>query len=298
MRVGFIGLGAMGRPMATNVVKAGYPVTVYDTNRAAMEAMRAVGALTGTSSNELAESSDLVITMLPRPEDVEKVVLGPRGLADALPAGAVLVDMSTGDPLTAQRLAAALDERGVLAVDCPVGRTVEHAEAGTLLLLAGGHDEAVERARPVLMCMGDDLVRCGGPGMGQAMKLVNNMLAISVAQGVAEALALGLHAGLPLDVIRSVTSKTMAQTAMLDSALPAKAFAGDLTPGFALRLAEKDMELATRLAERLGVPVPVAERTQRRCADLIAAGHADQDIGVLVTAQAGLESGTEGKTES
>jgi 4-hydroxybutyrate dehydrogenase / sulfolactaldehyde 3-reductase len=290
MRVGFIGLGTMGRPMVRNVLSGGYQVTVYDTDPKAVAVLAADGAAVAPSCRELAEVSDLVITMVPTPADVEAAVLGQEGVADGvadgLARGGIVVDMSTGDPQVAQRLAGSLAEEGIDVLDCPVGRTQEHAEAGTLLLLAGGHDAVIDRAAPVLMCMGEELIRCGGHGMGQAMKLVNNMLALVLTQGVGEALALGLGAGLSVDLIRSVTAKTLAQTRQLDAALPAKAFTGDLTPGFALRLAEKDIRLATALAERLEVPVPLAERTLRQCAELSAAGHADHDIGVIVTAQA------------
>lgn len=288
--VGFIGLGAMGTPMAANILAAGHDVTVYDTDPAAAQRLSELGASVADDHAELAASNDVVITMLPHPTVVEQTVLGRGGLAEhGFRPGTTFVDMSTGDPSTAQRLADALEPRGVLSVDCPVGRTPEQAKVGALLLLAGGSDDAVERARPVLMCMGDELVHCGGPGTGQTMKLVNNMLAIVVMQGVGEVLGVGLQAGLPLDLIREVTAKTLAQTAAMDKALPAKAFVGDLSPGFALRLAEKDIGLAVQLAETLGLSVPVAEQTLKRCAELVANGHADHDIGVLAAEQAGLE---------
>lgn len=289
VRVGFIGLGTMGAPMAANVAKGGYALMVYDTDRSAVHALRPSGATVASDCAAIAEWSDVVITMLPRPGDVEAVVLGTDstpGIVDRLRENAVFVDMSTGDPITAQRLAKALKTGGRYVVDCPVGRTQTHAQAGTLLLMAGGEDQAIDAVSPVLMCMGNELVRCGGPGMGQAMKLVNNMLSLIITQGVSEALVVGLRAGLSLDVIRGVTAKTMAQTAELDHALPAKTFKGDLTPGFALRLAEKDIRLAIALAAQLGVAVPLAEGTLRSCAALNATGYADQDVGVMVAAPA------------
>ncbi|AYY11820.1 NAD(P)-dependent oxidoreductase [Actinobacteria bacterium YIM 96077] len=291
-RIGFIGLGAMGAPMATNILAGGHQLMVYDTNSAAVEALRELGADIAADVSEMAESRDVIITMLPHPTAVEEIVLGPDGLvASGLRPGRTFVDMSTGDPLTAQRLAETLESKGVFAVDCPVGRTPEHAKEGALLLLAGGSSDAVERARPVLMCMGDELVHCGGPGTGQAMKLVNNMLTITVMQGVGEVLGVGLQAGLPLDLMREVTAKTLAQTSVMDKALPAKAFVGDLSPGFALRLAEKDIRLAVQLAANLSLSTPVAERALQRCTELVASGHADHDIGILAAEQAGLDKG-------
>jgi 4-hydroxybutyrate dehydrogenase/sulfolactaldehyde 3-reductase len=298
VRVGFIGLGAMGRPMAANILRRGHELTVYDANPDAVTALRVMGAAAAAGYRELAKASDIVITMLPKPADVEAVVLGDGGVASGLRSGGAFIDMSTGDPTTAQRLAETLEADGVHVVDCPVGRTQAHAEAGTLLLLAGGSDEAVRRVEPVLMCMGQELFRCGGPGMGQAMKLVNNMLAMVLMEAVAEALELGLRAGLSLDIIRSVTAKTLAQTTLLDTGLPAKAFTGDLSPGFALWLGEKDVALAVALAEQLGVAVPVTERTLQCCAELHAAGHGNQDVGVLVMSRAagldGLPEATSG----
>jgi 4-hydroxybutyrate dehydrogenase/sulfolactaldehyde 3-reductase len=286
MHVGFIGLGAMGRPMATNILQGGHRLTVHDVNEDAVRGLCSSGASAAASLRKLAADCDLVITMLPAPADVEHTVLGDNGLLAGANAGTVIVDMGTGNPGSARELQLRLAERDVAFVDCPVGRTQVHAEAGTLLLLAGGERAVIDRVRPVLDCVGSDLVHCGGPGTGQAMKLVNNMLATIALQGVAEALSLGLAAGLSLDTIRAVTGQTMAQTSQLDKALPAKTFAGDLTPGFALALARKDVGLAADYARELGVPVPVAERTLQRCSELIDAGHGRDDIGIMVAASA------------
>lgn len=286
MDVGFVGLGAMGGPMAANILRGDHMLTVYDTNPDAVSVLRDAGANVADSCASLARVSKLLITMLPRPADVESVMLGDGGIAEAIEPDSVVVDMSTGDPDSARRMAQSLDERGIGFIDCPVGRTQVHAESGTLLLLAGGDRDAILSAKPVLDRVGSDLVHCGGIGTGQAMKLVNNMLATIALQGVAEALSLGLAAGLSLETIQTVTKQTMAQTAQLDVALPNKTFGGDLEPGFTLSLAQKDVSFATALAERLGVAVPVAQRTLECCAELVATGHGGRDIGIMVAENA------------
>jgi 4-hydroxybutyrate dehydrogenase/sulfolactaldehyde 3-reductase len=169
MRVGFVGVGVMGAAMAQNVLKAGHEVLVYDTSRDAITAMVRAGAQAAPSGKYLAAACDVVITMLPTPADVEAAVLGPDGILEGAVSGLIYIDMSTGEPMLAQRLARMLGERGIVAIDCPVGRTHSHAVAGTLLLMAGGDRTAVERLRPLLMCMGNELVYCGGAGMGQAI---------------------------------------------------------------------------------------------------------------------------------
>lgn len=282
MHVGFIGLGAMGGPMAMNILKGGHELTVYDTNAAAPETLRRAGARVAENYPDLASTCELVITMLPDPTHVQTAVLGSDGMITGLRRRTVFIDMSTGDPHTARHLDSSLRTAGVDVIDCPVGRTQTHAEAGTLLLLAGGDPDVISTARPVLDCIGSDFIHCGGPGSGQAMKLVNNMLATVALQGVAEALSLGFGAGLSLETMRTVMGQTMAQTSQLDHALPAKTFAGDLEPGFALSLARKDVRLAVELAHRLGMSVPAAERTLERCAELVASGRGGDDIGVLV----------------
>ena len=290
MKVGFVGLGAMGRPMAANILAGGHQLTVFDLAPAATEAFQDTEAVVAPTAEDAARDSQVLITMLPRPTDVAELMLGPSrdgsgGLATVLPAGTTYVDMSTGDPQLAQRIAGVLTPREVDSLDCPVCRTQDHAVAGTLLVLVGGSEQAARRIRPVLDCMASEVRHLGGPGTGQAMKLVNNMLSLTVAEAVGEALAVGTRAGLDVEQIRQITGQTMAQTAQLDVGLWKKALTGDLQPGFALRLAEKDIALATELAKRLGTAVPVTEQTLRRCGELRDAGYGDADFGVLATSQ-------------
>jgi 4-hydroxybutyrate dehydrogenase/sulfolactaldehyde 3-reductase len=286
VRVGFIGLGTMGSPMALNIIKGGYGLIGYDTYADAIKAVVDVGAIAGASPRSVAEQAEVVITMLPEPTDVEQVVLGADGIAEGLKSGSVYVDMSTGSPSLAQKIERELSNSGIASIDCPVGRGQAEAVAGSLLLMAGGDAAAIERVLPVLMRMGNELIHCGGPGMGQAMKLTNNMLATIAFQGTTEAVTLGLKAGLRLETMLKVMSQTMANNAVLSKAFPAKAFKGDFHPGFKLRLGRKDMGLAVALAHELGVPVPLATNVLQVCSTLVAAGRGEEDIGVMLDAQA------------
>lgn len=288
MRVGFVGLGVMGGPMARNVLQRGHTLTVFDIAGPAVQSLVAEGARAAEDLAGVAAASEIVITMLPGPQQVEEVVLSPNGLAANLAAGSVYVDMSTAGPALARRVADGLAPRGVDAIDCPVGRTQSHAEAGKLLLLAGGEPEAIERARPVLMCMGDELIRCGSHGAGQAMKLVNNMLATVIAQADTEALIVGSKAGIQLETIRAVIARTMADNRFLSEALAQKALRGDFSPGFTLALARKDLRLATDLAGQVSVPVPLAAATAQVCSLIAAEGWDGKDVGGILGGQAEL----------
>ena len=208
--IGFIGIGTMGAPMARNLLKAGHRLTVYDINPAAIEKMKAAGASAAASPRDVAAASDVVITMLPDAPDVEKAVTGTNGILAGIRSGSLYIDMSTIDPETTQRLGKRLAAAGCEMIDSPVGKTVEHAIAGTSTLMIGGDAAAVERARPVLSAMGTDLIHCGGLGMGQAMKLTNNLLASVLLAASSEALVAGIKAGLTLETMISVLKTTMA----------------------------------------------------------------------------------------
>lgn len=280
--IGFIGLGTMGRPMAKNVLQGGYPLTVYDVDPTAIRDLVNAGARGADSPRAVAASCDIVITMLPDGPDVEQVVLGPNGVIRSARPGLLLVDMSTIDPATTQRVGAALAERGVQMVDAPVGKTADHAVAGTLTLMIGGDPAAVEACRPVLSCMGQDFFHCGGLGMGEAMKLTNNFLAASVLAASVEAVVLGVKAGLSLDLMLRVMQTTMASNNQLMVALPKKAFVGDFTPGFMVRLASKDQRLAIELATRLGVSTAVGQATMDTLLEAQEYGLAAEDVSALL----------------
>ncbi len=280
--VGFIGLGTMGRPMALNVRKHGHPMVVFDVIEAALATLIEAGARAAGSPREVAAASDVVITMLPDAPDVEQAALGRGGIIEGLRSDAVYVDMSTIDPDTTRRIGRAFAERGLRTMDCPVGRTQDHAVAGTLLLMAGGDPAIVEQARPVLMCMGETLVHCGDLGCGQAMKLANNCLAASILAATCEALVTGIKAGLSLEMMREVLGGTMAANAALSTSLPKKALRGDFSPGFMVHLAHKDVRLALEMARSLGVSTPLGHGALAALADARAHGMERDDISSLL----------------
>ena len=282
MRVGFIGLGVMGGPMAANVLKGGHELTVYDLNPQAVARLTAQGAKAARSPREVGQGSEVVITMLPEPHHVEGVVLGENGAAAGMAAGSTFIDMSTIDPTTSQRIAAALKPRGIAMVDSPVGKTSEHAVSGTLTLMIGGDAADIERVRPVLACMGNQFFICGGQGMGHAMKMTNNLLATTIMCANTEALAIGAKCGLTLETMVEVMKTTMGWNQQLAVALPKKAFLGDDSPGFMVKLAAKDVRLAVAQARQQGFEPLVgtgALATLDRAAQL---GRADRDTAALL----------------
>ncbi len=276
--VGFIGLGMMGQPMARNIQKHGHRLVVFDVVEAALLPLVEAGARAAASPREVAASCDVVITMLPDAPDVEKAALGPDGIIEGLGPDAVYVDMSTIDPGTTRRIGDAFAARGLRSMDCPVGRTQDHAVAGTLLLMAGGEPAVIEQARPVLMCMGETLFVCGGPGCGQAMKLTNNCLAAAILAATSEALVTGAKSGLSLDLMREVMGGTMASNAALSTSLPKKALAGDFSAGFMVQLAHKDVRLALELARLVGVSTPLGSAAFATLGEARAQGMDRDDI--------------------
>jgi 3-hydroxyisobutyrate dehydrogenase-like beta-hydroxyacid dehydrogenase len=257
MRVGFVGVGVMGAPIARNILKGGFSLTVHDVDRAAAGRLVAAGATRAGSPGAVAAESDVVITMVPDAPDVEAAALGPDGILAGARPGLIYVDMSTIDPITTRRVGATMAAGGVRMIDCPVGRTTAHAEAGRLLLMLGGDPADIEAVRPVLACTADTFIYCGPLGNGSATKVVNNYLALSIAAAAAESLALGVRAGLPVEHMLDVFRATMAANAQVDQAMRGKALAGDFTPGFMVRLGHKDLRLAIDMARAFGVRTPV-----------------------------------------
>jgi len=282
MIVGFIGLGTMGGPMARNVMKKGHRLVVADAQPAAVEALVAAGASAAATPKVLASQCEIVITMLPDAPDVERVALGPEGIVEGIRTGAVYIDMSTIDPATTRRVGAAMAAKGVAMVDSPVGKTADHAVAGTLTLMVGGADEVIRRCRPVLDAMGTDFFHCGELGAGQTMKLLNNLLAAAVGEASVEALVAGTKAGLSLDTMLSVLKTTMAWNNQLAISMPRRSLAGDFAPGFMMKLAHKDCRLALAMVKALGVTAPVGEAALASLSEGIQKGFQDHDVGALL----------------
>lgn len=252
--VGFVGVGTMGGPMARNLLRAGYTVKVFDLNADALAALQSEGAEVAATAAEAARGVECVITMLPKGEHVESALFGEAGVAAELERGALYIDMSTILPSHTTRFAAQLQEKGVSVVDAPVGRSSQHAVDGKLLIMVGGESADVERARPFLEPLGDTIVHCGPSGAGQTMKLVNNYMSIALNALTAEALVMAEIAGLDPEQARNVMLGTVAGQGHMGTTYPAKVLKGDLTPGFMVDLAHKDMGLALAMAAELDSP--------------------------------------------
>jgi 4-hydroxybutyrate dehydrogenase/sulfolactaldehyde 3-reductase len=255
--IAFIGVGTMGAPMARNLLKGGFALRVFDLNVEAAAALAAAGAARAASPADAARGADAAITMLPNGEHVEAAVFGRDGLADGLALGSLYIDMSTIAPSVTDRIARKMTDRGIEMVDAPVGRQSQHAVEGKLLIMAGGSDAAIARARPILEKMGDTIHHCGPVGAGSRMKVVNNFMSIALNVLTAEALTLAERSGLDPELARKVMLGTAAGQGHMAGTYPAKVLKGDLTPGFMIDLAHKDLGLALDLGNSLGLPLDI-----------------------------------------
>jgi 4-hydroxybutyrate dehydrogenase/sulfolactaldehyde 3-reductase len=224
-------------------------------NKLAVEDLRDAGITPAADLAAAATGVDVFITMLPNSQHVEEAAFGKEGFADALSKDALFIDMSTIAPAMTDSIAARMAKRGIAMVDAPVGRQQSHAVAGKLLIMVGGADANVARARPILSLMGDTIVHCGPVGMGARMKVVNNYMSIALNVLSAEALILAERSGLDPNLAREVMLGTAAGQGHFGSTYPAKVLKGDLTPGFMVDLAYKDLGLALDLARDIGAPV-------------------------------------------
>ena len=253
-RVGFIGLGIMGRPMAENLLKAGFPVVVFNRTRAKEAPLVAAGAVAPGSPAEVAAASDVVVTMVPDSPDVEAVLLGPRGVLERVRAGQWLVDMSTISPDRTRELAARVSEKGAELLDAPVTGGDVGARQGTLTIMVGGSAAAYERVLPVLQAMGKRIAHVGPTGAGQALKLCNQILCAVNMVGLCEALSVAGRAGLDLHQFLDVLGTGAGGSWALANLGP-KIVKRELGPAFMVRLMQKDLRLAQELGRGLGVPL-------------------------------------------
>jgi 4-hydroxybutyrate dehydrogenase/sulfolactaldehyde 3-reductase len=280
--IGFIGLGVMGRPMASNLVRKGFPLVVFDVNPAPIGQLEALGARAAANCAAVADGSDVVITMLPNSADVEDVLLGSGGVLARLRPGTAVMDMSTVDPLLTDRVAAAAEALGIAFVDAPVGRLASHAERGESLFMVGATAEAFARVTPLLDAMGTTIHHCGEPGAGMRTKLVNNYLAIVSCAFNAEALALSQRFGLSLEKTLDVVHGTTATNGQLKIAWAAKVLKGDTAPGFTIDLAHKDLTLIVDAARAARVPMPIGATALESFSGARAQGEGKKDFSAMV----------------
>ena len=254
MKLGFVGLGIMGKPMTKNLLKAGHSLVVYDLNAAAVAEIVAAGAEAAASPREVAEKTRIVITMLPNSPHVKTVVLGEGGLLEGAKAGDIIVDMSSIAPLAAQEVAAKAAAKGVEMLDAPVSGGEPKAIDGTLSIMVGGKQEIFDRVKDILAQMGKSVVRCGDIGAGNTTKLANQIIVALNIAAVSEALVLGAKAGVDPEVIFQAIRGGLAGSTVLDAKAP-MIIAGNFKPGFKIDLHIKDLSNALETAKDVGVPL-------------------------------------------
>jgi 4-hydroxybutyrate dehydrogenase/sulfolactaldehyde 3-reductase len=282
--IGFIGLGRMGRPMAANLCRKGFTLAAFDINPAPVRELSALGARAASGVADASAGCDIVVTMLPDSAAVEQVVAGPDGVLAHLRAGALVMDMSTVDPLVTDRLAGAAASRGIGFVDAPVGRLASHADRGESLFMVGASPADFSRVEPLLQAMGTTIHHCGAVGSGMRTKLVNNYLAIVSCQLNAEALTLAQRFGLSLEKTLDVIGGTTAVNGQLKIAWPAKVLSGDTAPGFTIDLAHKDLTLIVQAANAARMPMALGAAAREAFSAARGRGYGDQDFSTMVDA--------------
>ncbi len=260
MKIGLIGLGIMGKPMARNMLKAGYDLSVSDLNQAAVDEIVAAGAKAATNQ-EIGETCDVVLTMLPNSPHVKAVMLGEHGVASYMKPGQVFIDMSSINPVASKEIAAELAKKGIEMLDAPVSGGEPKAVDGTLSFMVGGKQEVFDRFKPLLESMGASIVRCGEVGAGNTTKLANQIIVACNIQAVAEAFTLAQKAGVDPQLVFEAIRGGLAGSTVMNAKGPMM-IAGDTKPGFKIDLHIKDLNNALDCAHSVGAPVPMTAAVQ------------------------------------
>lgn len=259
MKIGFIGLGIMGKPMAKNLLKAGYELTVFDRNAAAVKEVAAAGAAEASSSKEVAAKNDIVITMLPNSPHVKAAVLGKDGVIEGAKKGMILIDMSSIAPLASKEIAAALEEKGVSMIDAPVSGGEPKAVDGSLSIMVGGKKAVFDICEPVLAKMGKSVVLCGDIGAGNTTKLANQIIVALNIAAMSEAFVLGAKAGVNPETLFNAVRGGLAGSTVLEAKGP-MVLNGNFAPGFRIELHIKDLANALETGHDVGVPLPLTSQ--------------------------------------
>ena len=252
--IGFIGLGIMGHGMAANLLRAGFPLTIWNRTRSRMDELMAAGARAGESPADVARHSEIIITCVSDTPDVRAVILGDAGVIHGARAGSLIIDMSTISPQATREIAAALAEAELHMLDAPISGGSEGAVNGTLSIMVGGEAAQVERARPAFEVMGKTVTHVGEIGAGQTVKIVNQILVVGNMLAASEAMLMAQAGGLDLRKALQAVEAGAAGSWMLSNRAP-QVFARDFRPGFTIDLQQKDLRLALEAAEQLGVPL-------------------------------------------
>jgi 3-hydroxyisobutyrate dehydrogenase len=283
-KIGFIGLGTMGLPMAKNLLKAGFDLTVYARRTEPAAEVRALGARSAGSPRAVAEQVEMVITIVTADPDVRAVVLGENGALAGMKAGGVIVDMSTISPMTIQEIARIAETKGVEVMDAPVSGGDTGAKAGTLTIIAGGKKETFERCRPVFEAMGKNIFHVGGVGVGQIVKIANQVIGGTILAVVSEALVMGVKAGADPEVLRQVIGVSSGNSNLFQARVGDFMLKDQFQPGFMLDLMKKDIGLALEIGRALSVPMPVGAAAYQHYAAGTSMGVGREDFSAVCKA--------------
>ena len=282
-KIGFIGLGVMGKPMAKNLLKAGYSLCVYDIVQEPVKELVGAGAKAARSAREVGEKSDIVITIVPSSKEVKEVYLNEDGVLAGIKAGRIMIDMSTIDPIVSQEVAAAAKKKNVEMLDGPVSGGQGGAIEGTLTIMVGGKEEIFEQCKDILAAMGKNIYYCGPVGSGEISKIVNNMVLAICMQATCEGMILGTKAGVQPKTLFEIISKSSGQNWALNTYMPKKAFKGDFEPGFMADLMYKDLDLAQDLASAYKVPILFGAEVRQIFEMARVAGKGREDFSAILT---------------
>ncbi len=286
-KLGFVGLGIMGRPMMNNLLKAGHSVLAYTRNASVLDACVTAGAQRGASSRDVGARAKVIFTMLPDGPEVETVVLGPGGILEGAQSGAVIVDMSSINPLVAQKIGKACAAKGVGFLDAPVSGGEPKAIDGTLAIMVGGSPEVFHQVEPLLRCMGSSATLTGPVGAGNTTKLANQIMVACNIAAMGEALALATRCGLDPEVVVNAIKGGLAGSAVLNAKGP-MLISRNFKPGFRIRLHQKDLRNALQTAESTNVALPLTAAVQQMISALMADGKGDLDHSAIATVSEGL----------
>ena len=281
-RIGFIGLGLMGKPMSHHLLTAGYALTVFNRSRPAIDELIQEGAKEALSPREVAEQCDIVLTMLPADANVEDVIIGSQGLLQGAHTGLLVIDMSTISPLTVTSIAQKLAQKDVSLLDAPVSGGVVGAQEATLSIMVGGDEEDFQRASPLFSALGKTITYCGPSGAGQIVKACNQVLVALIIEAISESLVLGSKAGVAPDLLLKVLSGGLAQNRFMDlrgQAMIQHAF----EPGGKAKFHLKDLRIAQQIAHKYDVVLPVGTLVEQLFTSLVASGGGDLDHSALLT---------------
>jgi 2-hydroxy-3-oxopropionate reductase len=281
-KIGFIGLGIMGKHMLRNLRKGGHELVAYDIVPASVDAVVGDGVERGLSCQDVASRTEIVITMLPDGPDVEQAVLGPKGVLGGAHAGLTLVDMSSISPIVSQKVAAACAQKGVAFLDAPVSGGEPKAMDGTLAIMVGGEEATFEKVKPLLQLMGSSVVLTGGAGAGNVTKLANQIIVACNIAAMSEALVLADRCGVSAETVFNAIKGGLAGSTVLNAKAP-MVIARNFKPGFRIRLHQKDLRNALLTAESKKVALPLTSLIQQMLIALINRGNGDLDHSAIVT---------------